>query len=87
MQDAIRAMLATLAAGGLYMDRDRLEVDLELAAKREKLRLPTPIKKAIFAALGERDSKAEICRDSEDRPEPDDVALRKPPFRKPAPRA
>ena len=30
-----------------------------------------PIKKAIFAALGERDPDAEICRDSKGRPEPD----------------
>ena len=33
--------------------------------------MPSPIKKEIFAALGERDPHAEICCDSEGRPEPD----------------
>jgi type I restriction enzyme M protein len=70
-QDAIRAVVATLAGNGRYMDRDRFEADLEVSAKRARLKLPTPIKKAIFAAVGERDPKAEICRDSKDRPEPD----------------
>ena len=53
------------------MDRDRFEADLAAAAKRARLNLPTPIKKAIFAALGERDPKAEICIDSKGEPEPD----------------
>lgn len=71
MQDAIRVVLGTLAGNGRYMDRDQFEADLEVAAKRAKLKIAGPIKKAIFAALGERDPKAEICRDSKDRPEPD----------------
>lgn len=70
-QAAIRAMLATLAGNGQYNDRDAFEVDLEKAAARARLKLPAPIKKAIFAALGERDPKAAICRDSKGRPEPD----------------
>lgn len=70
-QAAIRAMLAKLAPKGRYMDRDRFEADLDAAAKRAGLKLPAPIKKAIFAALGERDPKAEICRDGKGRPEPD----------------
>ena len=53
------------------MDRDRFEADLDAAARRAGLKLPAPIKKAIFAALGERDPKAEICRDGKGRPEPD----------------
>lgn len=71
LQEAIRAMLRTLAGNGLYKDRGRFEAALEAAAKRAKLKLPTPIKKVIFAALGERDPTAEICRDSKGRPEPD----------------
>ena len=70
-QDAIRAMLTTLAPKGRCMDRDRFEADLDAAARRAGLKLPAPIKKAIFAALGERDPKAEICRDGKGRPEPD----------------
>jgi type I restriction enzyme M protein len=70
-QDAIRAVLRTLARKGRYNDRDRFEADLDAAAKRAGVRLPGTIKKAIFAALGERDPKAEICRDGKGRPEPD----------------
>ncbi|WP_119419983.1 type I restriction-modification system subunit M [Desertibaculum subflavum] len=70
-QDAIRVMLATLAKGGRYMDREAFEADLDRAAKRAGRKLPTPMKKAIFAALGERDPKAEMCRDSKGAPEPD----------------
>ena len=70
-QDAIRAMLAKLAGKGRYMDRERFETDLDAAAKRARMPLPTPIKKAIFAALGERDPTAAICCDGKGRPEPD----------------
>ena len=70
-QDAIRAMLATLEGNGRYLDRASFDADLEAAAKKAKRKLPAPIKKAIFAALGERDPKAEICRDSKGRPEAD----------------
>ncbi|GEP12014.1 hypothetical protein MMMDOFMJ_4557 [Methylobacterium gnaphalii] len=70
-QDAIRAMLGRLAGKGRYMGREVFEADLEAAAKRAGVKLPAPLKKAIFAALGERDPKAEICRDGKGRPEPD----------------
>ncbi len=70
-QDAIRALLSTLGAKGRYMDREAFDVDLTRAAKRAGLKLAAPIKKAIFAALGERDPNAEICRDSKGRAEPD----------------
>jgi type I restriction enzyme M protein len=70
-QDAIRGLLAKLESNERYMDRDRFEADLEIAAKNANVKLPAPIKKAIYAALGERDPKAEICRDSKGRPEPD----------------
>ena len=70
-QDAIRAMLATLVRNGRTMDREQFETDLDEAARRARLKLPTPIKKAIFAALGERDPKAATCRDGKGRSEPD----------------
>jgi len=70
-QDAIRDLLATLEGKGRYMDREVFETDLMKAAKRTGLKIPAPIKKAIFAALGERDADAEICRDNKGRPEPD----------------
>lgn len=70
-QRAIRALLDTLAGSGRFMNRDVFEGALNAAAKRAGLKLAAPIKKAIFAALGERDHKAEICRDAKGRPEPD----------------
>ena len=70
-QEAIRAMLATLEGDGRYMDREAFEADLMNVAKRTGLQIHGPIKKAILAALGERDQDAEICRDSKGRAEPD----------------
>ncbi|WP_372173372.1 N-6 DNA methylase [Xanthomonas euvesicatoria] len=71
MQQVIRELLARLAGKGLYMDREVFEADLEKVAKKAGIKLPSPIRKAIFAALGERDPQAEICRDAKGRPEPD----------------
>ena len=42
------------------MDRAVFEADVLKAAKRVGLKVLVPIKKAIFAALGERDPDAEI---------------------------
>ena len=70
-QDTIRALLKTLTGKGRFIGRERFAADLDAAAARAKLKLPAPIKKAIFAALGERDPRAEICRDAEGDPEPD----------------
>lgn len=55
LQDAIRAALATLEGKGRYMDREAFEADLTEAARRAGVKIAAPIKKAIFAALGERD--------------------------------
>ena len=71
LQDAIRAVLATLEGNGRYMDREAFEADVMTDEKRTGLIILGPIKKAIFAALGERDPDAEICRVSKGRPEPD----------------
>jgi type I restriction enzyme M protein len=70
-QAAIRKVLATLESKGRYGDREAFDADLTRAAKRADLKIAAPIRKAIFAALGERDPTAEICRDSKGRPEPD----------------
>ncbi len=70
-QDAIRAVLMTLEDRGRYMDKEVFCADVVEAAKRFGVKIPAPIKKAVFAALGKRDPGAEICRDSKGRPEPD----------------
>lgn len=71
LQDDIRALLRELKRNGRYMDRGVFEADLDSAADRTEIKLAAPVKKAIFAALGERDPNAEICRDGKGRPEPD----------------
>jgi type I restriction enzyme M protein len=71
LQETIRASLAILTKKGRYSDRANFDADLTSAAKKAGLKLPAPIKKAIFTALGERDPNAEICRDGKGRPEPD----------------
>ncbi|MDD4347554.1 MAG: class I SAM-dependent DNA methyltransferase [Opitutales bacterium] len=70
-QEKIRKLLTSLADKGRYMDREAFESDLEYVAKKAGLKLPAPLKKAIFVALGERDPEAEICRDSKGNSEPD----------------
>jgi type I restriction enzyme M protein len=70
-QEAIRAALAGLEDNGRYMDRAVFEADVMQAAKRAGVTIAAPVRRAIFAALGERDPHAEICRDGKRRPEPD----------------
>lgn len=70
-QEVIRKLLRSLAGKGRYMNRESFAADLDVAAKRAKVKLPAAIRKAIFAALGERDPQAEICRDANSDPEPD----------------
>ena len=71
LQEAIRALLARLECNGRYMDREAFESDVTKTAKCTGVKILAPIKKAIIAALGERDQDAEICRDDKGRPEPD----------------
>lgn len=71
LQENIRTLLTSLAPNGRYMDRETFEADVKRAAKRDGVKVPAPILKAVFAALGERDPAAEICRDGKGRPEPD----------------
>ena len=70
-QEAIRALLNGLDADKCYMDRAEFDNDVTRRAEASGVKLSASIKKAIFAALGERDPEAEICRDSKGSPEPD----------------
>lgn len=71
LQEKIRALLSTLGRKGVYKDWAAFEADLLKAAKKAEVKLPAPIRKAIFSALGERDPQAEIVRDAQGNPEPD----------------
>ena len=71
LQDKLRAILDTLEDNGRYLDRETFESDLIEAANSGGVKVPSLIKKAIFAALGERDQNAEICLNSKGQPECD----------------
>ena len=69
-QQAILAMLETLPPI-LFKNRSTFESELDTATKRAGIKLAPPIRKAILAAISERDENAEICRDKDDKPEAD----------------
>jgi len=55
----------------LYLNRDEFIKDLRKTFKAENITMPTPVQKAIIAALAERDETADICVDAKGNPEPD----------------
>ncbi len=69
-QTAIRSLLRNLP-DTLFLDREAFDTELSHAADTANLKLTAPIRKAILAALSERNDKAEICRDRDGQPEPD----------------
>ncbi|MBE7457169.1 MAG: SAM-dependent DNA methyltransferase [Planctomycetia bacterium] len=71
LQEAIIGTLGTLDAATLYRSRDEFEADLLAAFEAAEIKLAGPVKKAVLAALSERDETAEICRDADGNPEPD----------------
>jgi type I restriction enzyme M protein len=70
LQTSIRSVLAGMP-GTLIKDRDEFETILDAATRKADVRIPASAKKAILAALSERDKSAAICRDKEGNPEPD----------------
>ncbi len=71
IQEMIRAVLAGMDAAVLYKNRGQFEKALDAACKSAKVAFGAPVRKAVLAALGERDETADICADSKGRPEPD----------------
>jgi len=70
-QQQIEAACRRLDPESVYTDRDAFTADLEAALKTEGLKPRAPIRKAILAALSERDETAETCTDKHGNPEPD----------------
>jgi type I restriction enzyme M protein len=70
-QQAIVALLQGLDGTVLYRSRPDFVRVLDGACKAAGLKLDAAQKKAVLAALSERDPQAEICRDSKGNPEPD----------------
>ncbi|MDB4278565.1 type I restriction-modification system subunit M [Deltaproteobacteria bacterium] len=69
-QETIRALLDSLP-DTLYRDRAEFDKALNAAAKKANYKLSASIRKAIHAALSERDEEAEVCRDKKGDIEPD----------------
>jgi type I restriction enzyme M protein len=71
LQESIRQLLNQLDPKPLYKDRKAFETVLDGAVKKEGLKLAAPVKKAILAALAEKDETADICVDAQGNPEAD----------------
>jgi len=71
--DVLNGMKPGFAAGRLIKDRAAFEKQLAAAFKHADIVLDAKLKDALLApgALGEKDPKAEICRDKKGDPEPD----------------
>lgn len=70
-QAAIKSALQCMDSETLYRNRPAFETVLEAAMKKAGIKTGAPVKKAILAALSERDPKADICLDAKGNPEPD----------------
>lgn len=70
-QAKIKAVLQGMDSETLYRNRPVFESVLEAALKKAVIKIGAPMKKAILAALSERDPKADICLDAKGNPEPD----------------
>jgi len=55
----------------LFTNRDVFENALLTALKAEGVKISPPVKKAILAALSERDEDSDVCTGSDSKPEPD----------------
>jgi type I restriction enzyme M protein len=63
LQEAVRKLLHSLPKAAVK-DRGEFEDILDAATKKNRLKLASPVKKAILSALSERDETAVICRDA-----------------------
>ena len=63
LQEKIMAALAGLGAERVWKSRGEFEEALD-AALDPVGKVPAPVRKAVLAALGERDETAEVCRDA-----------------------
>ena len=73
-QEVIRGLLRSLAdatGGEVARDREAFVEVLRGAEADAGVKLSAPERKAVLAALGERDPEAEVCRDRRGNPEPD----------------
>lgn len=70
-QEALLEVITDHLPGTLFTERPAFEVALTKALKAAGVKIGAPVRKAILAALSERDATAAICLDSDGKPEPD----------------
>jgi len=70
-QEQIFAALNAMDSATVYQDRALFEPVLDGALNEAGVRVAAPVRKAILAALGEKDPTAEPCLDADGKPEPD----------------
>lgn len=70
-QALIKATLLLLDDTKLYLDRTVFEKRLTTALRQAEIKIAAPVKKAILAALAERDPEGSIYYDKKGNPEPD----------------
>ena len=70
LQRAIRNLLNNLPDTKMT-DQREFEKALDVAAKADGVKLAAPVRKAVLAALSERDEAASICHGRDGKPEPD----------------
>jgi len=67
----LEALGNDLPTGKRWMDRAAFEPELTRVLRATGVKIGAPVKKAIMAALSERDEEAAICTDKKGNPEPD----------------
>ncbi|WP_230082585.1 type I restriction-modification system subunit M [Arsenicicoccus cauae] len=70
-QEQLRRALQTLDRETVWRARQTFDQALGKALGEADLQVGSPVRKAIHAALSERDETAEICADAKGNPEPD----------------
>jgi type I restriction enzyme M protein len=70
-QQTILKALERLRKKGVIKNRDEFTTLFEEAIAEVKIKLSTPLRKALLAVLSERDETANICTDAQGNPEPD----------------
>lgn len=71
LQAAVRKVLESLDSDHIYMSRPSFEKALNSAVKKAELKLPAPLRKAIYSALSERNEEADVCFAGKGVSEPD----------------
>ncbi len=71
-EERARIETAIRAVGDeFFTNREKFEKAFSKQTKAAEIKIGTPVKKAILAALSERDEEADICLDKNGNPEPD----------------